>query len=87
MTSEVEVIRSPQEGRYYCVTTYTYKTGDNYEDARYFSTNPLRYLGKYIGSRSEGWGVNMKEWSHFINEEGAKLILTHCETTAFYRVV
>ncbi len=83
MDKKLEVICSPQEGRTYYSTTYTEKVGESpYE--RYFTTNPLTYVGKYTGSRADGWGINHKEWSYFINEQNEEIIVTHELTTAFY---
>ena len=83
MSHKVEVVCEPQEGRYYYTTTWTEKI-DNGE--RYFSTNPLRYVGKYIGGRIEGWGEKMQEWQHFINDRGEEVVVTCNDTTAFYEV-
>ena len=89
MTERVEVTLVPQEGRYYYVTTWTEQIiSNNYEHTVYYSTNPLHYMGKYIGGRIEGWGADMKEWAHFINEDGAEVTVMYNNvfTTAFYEV-
>jgi hypothetical protein len=80
---KMEVVRFPQEGRTYYCTTFTEKVGE-FPNERYFTTNPLTYVGKYIGSRSEGWGTNQKEWSYFINDQNEEIEITHTSTTAFY---
>ena len=82
-----KVILTPQEGRYYSVTTWTEQIISNdFESTTYYSTKPLKYVGKYIGGRIEGWGKHMKEWGHFMNEQGAVVVVTYNEelTTAFY---
>jgi len=81
-----EVVCTPQEGRYYYVALYTEIIGKGNDDARYFTTNPLKYLGLYTGSRVEGWGKNMKEWSHFMNIGNREHIILHDERTAFYHI-
>jgi hypothetical protein len=53
-------------------------------EKRYYTTKPLIYMGRYIGGRIEGWGNDMKEWSHFINDEGQEVIIRHSKLTAFY---
>jgi hypothetical protein len=80
-TMPIEVILEPLEGRYYYVTEYNERIGDVY-----FTTHGLKYVGKYFGTRMEGWGKNMKEMSHFMNDEGQEIIITHTEKTAFYPV-
>ena len=77
----VEVVRNPQEGRYYYATTFTKQDQEGY-----FTTNTLTYMGRYIGGRSEGWGKEMQEWSHFVNEKGEEVIITHKPRTAFYHI-
>jgi len=79
----VEVVCQPQEGRYYYVTTYTKQ---EQEQERYFTTNPLTYVGRYIGGRIEGWGKELQEWSHFVNEQGKEVIILHNPRTAFYHI-
>ena len=80
-TMPIEVILEPLEGRYYYVTEYNEQIGD-----AYFTTHGLKYVGKYFGTRMEGWGKNMKEMSHFMNDEGQEIIITHTAKTAFYPV-
>ncbi len=77
----IEVIREPQEGRYYYVTEYNEQIGDVY-----FTTNGLKYVGKYTGTRIDGWGKNMQELSYFTNDDGEEVIVRHTEKTAFYQV-
>jgi hypothetical protein len=89
--TKLEVVCEAQEGRYYYATTYTEETnasetGTNEtgtEEKRYYTTKPLIYMGRYIGGRIEGWGNDMKEWSHFINDEGEEVIIKHSKLTAF----
>jgi hypothetical protein len=84
IAEKVEVILNAQENRHYCVTDFSEIVNKDTEHMRYCSTNPLIYVGKHTGYRIEGWGKDMKEWSHFINEQGKEVIITHTETTAFY---
>ena len=86
MENRKEVVIDIQEGHYYYATTWTEKEVIDYYSNRYFTINPLKYVGKYIGGRMEGWGTEKKEWAHFINEDGDKVIVTYNQelTTAFY---
>lgn len=86
MTERKEVTIDPQMGKYYYVTTWTEKERINEYSNRYFSTNTLRYVGKYIGGRMEGWGKEQKEWAHFINADGEEVMIRYnsAMTTAFY---
>lgn len=79
----VEVVCQPQEGRYYYATTFTKQ---DQEQERYFTTNPLTYMGRYIGGRVEGWGKDQQEWSHFVNKQGKEISLRHKPRTAFYHI-
>lgn len=83
--AKLEVICQPQEGRYYYATTFTEEIGKGNE-TRYYTTNLLTYMGRYTGGRIEGWGNDMKEWSHFINDEGEEVIIKHSKLTAFYHI-
>ena len=88
MEARKEVVVDPQEGRYYYATTWTESEVIDDYTHRYFSTNPLKYVGKYIGGRIQGWGTAQKEWAHFINEQGEKVIVAYNQelTTAFYEL-
>ena len=84
--AKLEVICQPQEGRYYYATTFTEEIVDEKNETRYYTTNLLTYMGLYTGGRIEGWGNDMKEWSHFINDEGEEVIIKHSKLTAFYHI-
>lgn len=88
MTERKEVIVNPQMGKYYYVTTWTDKEMIDEYSNRYFSTKPMHYVGKYIGGRMEGWGKDLNEWAHFVDEKGEELVVTYnsAMTTAFYEV-
>ena len=86
MAERKEVVVEPQMGRYYYVTTWTEQEKIDEYSNRYFSTNPLRYVGKYIGGRMEGWGTEQKEWAYFTDDKGEDVVVTYNKalTTAFY---
>ncbi len=77
--TKLEVVCEPQEGYYYYAITYTSETGTSETG----TMKSLIYMGRYIGGRIEGWGNNMKEWSHFINDDGEEVIIKHSKLTAF----
>jgi hypothetical protein len=86
MAERKEVTVDPQVGKYYYVTTWTEQEKINEYCNRYFTTKPIHYIGKYIGGRMEGWGKNLKEWAHFVDEKGEEFVVTYNSemTTAFY---
>jgi CRISPR/Cas system CMR-associated protein Cmr5 small subunit len=86
MAERKEVVVDLQMGRYYYVTTWTEQEKIDEYTTRYFSTNPLRYVGKYIGGRMEGWGTEQKEWAYFTDDKGEDVVVTYNKalTTAFY---
>ena len=69
---EVEVFRNgPEIGKYYSTTFYTRTTGSYSKgDKKYFTTNPLIYVGKCIEHGSEGYGDNAEHWEIFENDDG-----------------
>ena len=81
---KVEVVVNAQENRYYFATHFTELVDKDTKRERYYTIHdPIQYLGKHTGMRSEGWGKDMKEWSHFIRD-GEEVVIEHTETTAFY---
>jgi hypothetical protein len=85
IATKLEVVCEPQEARYYYLTTFTEETGND-KNKHYFTTNPLTYLGRYTGSRAEGWGNEMKTWDYFINDNGEGVIIKRTKLTAFYHI-
>ena len=82
-----EVICNAQENRHYYVTNYTEIIDKGTDQPRYYTSNMVaNYVGKYTGSRAEGWGKNFKQWSHFITD-GIENIIQHTPTTAFIRLI
>lgn len=89
---EVEVYKIyPEYGKFYLTTTYTRKTGTYYNsNERYYSTNPLRYVGKYIKTiHSSGYYDNLV-YAIFINNKNnnneEKLEYTYEGTTCFIEI-
>ncbi len=78
----LKVVRDPQEGRYYYATTFTKQ-----DQERYFTTNPLTYMGRYIGGKViESRGKEPQEFSYFVNEKGEEVEVIHKPRTAFYHI-
>ena len=69
---EVEVFRlTPIVGKYYEKTTYTRKTG-NFPNEKYYSTNELKYVGKFI--KLEGFGERDGRFYYAIFEMDREII-------------
>jgi hypothetical protein len=69
-TNRIEVFRlSPQKGKYYEHAEYTEHFGV-WPHAHYFTTNPLRYVGKHIDHRCEGMGDGASHWDLFEDDDG-----------------
>jgi hypothetical protein len=78
----LEVVRDPQEGRYYYATTFTIQ-----DNERYFTTNPLTYMGRYIGGQIiERRDEEPQEFSYFVNKKGEEVEVIHNPRTAFYHI-
>lgn len=83
---EVEVFRiSPEEGKYYYTATHTRKTGSySQKNERYYTKNPLTYVGRYIETLRRGYGDNSQTWSIFDNYgEEVRVDFTYEGTTCF----
>lgn len=81
---ENEVYRLlPQEGRYYKTTTFTREVG-KWPNKRYYSTNELKYVGKFIKNISYGYHDDTELWSIFDNNGIEELVkYTDDGTTTF----
>jgi len=66
---EVEMYRIHLEpGKYYETAECTRKTGKGGDGVeRYYTTNPPRYVGKFIKTERSGFGDGMRVWSIFDN--------------------
>lgn len=71
---EVEVYRAILEvGKYYETAEYTRKTGTwGQRNEKYFTTNNLIYVGRYIKTERSGWGDGSRVWSVF--DDNGKII-------------
>jgi hypothetical protein len=86
MAKKLEVVREAQENRYYYVTDFTEVVDKDTDREKYYTIHPqTRYVGQHTGSRMDGWGKDMRMWSHFMNK-GHEVIVVHTNTTAFYHV-
>lgn len=86
--NEVEVFRLIlKEDCYYKTTTCTRQSG-RWPNVKYYSTNELQYVGKFIENRSEGYRDNATHWAVFDNN-GIEVIIyyTYEGTTCFVQVV
>jgi hypothetical protein len=80
---KLEVVCNAQEGQHYYVTNFTEFVHEGHRICYYTIHEPTEYVGKHTGSRIEGWGKGMKEWSYFM-KEGKEVVIEHTDTTAFY---
>ena len=81
--TECEVFRmTPEKGKYYKTTTYTRKNNN-----KYYSTNELRYVGKYIRHASYGFRDSAEHYAIF-EKNGIEEIVhyTYEGTTCFIEV-
>jgi len=64
---ELPVVRTPVVGKYYEATFYDRKDG-HWSNEKHFvnETTPRRYVGKYLRTRSEGWGDGADHWAIFL---------------------
>jgi hypothetical protein len=73
--AEIEIFSSgePIVGRHYVTTKYTRETA-----GRYFTTNPLRYLGAFVRQERYGWGDNSQVYQYF-NDNGIENTVIYAE--------
>jgi hypothetical protein len=68
--NEIEVFRLiPQTGHYYETAEATRRTG-NWDSLKYYTTNPLRYMGKFLYHRREGYHDVSQTWAYFEDDDG-----------------
>ena len=81
---EVEVFRlTPEVGKFYYTAEYTKKVG-TYPNYQYYTTNPLRYVGKFLRTERYGSGDGMTATS-FFDDKGTinRVVYTYEGTTSF----
>jgi hypothetical protein len=82
--AEIEVYRNePEEGKYYYTTTLTRRAG-NFPNQRFYTTNELVYVGKFIKHYKYGYHDNAVHWDIFDkNGTEIKVNYTYEGTTCF----
>jgi hypothetical protein len=73
----LEVVRAPQEGKYYYYTNWSRKIGDA-PNERYFTRNPMSQAGKYLRDEENA--------SVFLNFNREEVSVIHTEWLAFYEL-
>jgi len=70
LVKELAVVRLPIEGKYYEATTWDRKDGHWSNENHYtYETTPREYAGKYLRTRSEGWGDGADHWAIFLRDD------------------
>ena len=87
-SKEVQVFRlTPQEGKHYQTTLWTRRVG-NWPDEKYYSTNELKYVGKFIRHESVGYRDNAQHWDIFDNDGKEEIVnYTYEGTTSFVEII
>ena len=86
---EVEVFRvTPISGKYYATTTYTRTTGTWTENnKRYYSTNTITYVGKFIRGVTTGFGDVSTHYDIFEKNGKPEIVhYTYEGTTSFIEI-
>ena len=87
MNNDTEVFRiTPIVGKCYETTTYTRKIGNLYQE-KYYSTNPLRYVGVYIKEIRYGYGDGESVNAIFNNNGKEEIVRYSYEGTTCFREV
>ncbi len=89
-TTEVEVFRlMPQVGKYYETgrVTRVLVNGGKYLEQRYFTSEPLRYVGRFKSQHSWGAGDGKQVWDLFDNNGHEERVDYTYEGTTCYREV
>jgi hypothetical protein len=64
---ELQVIRTPLEGRSYEATFWTRKEGEWPNEKYYVNcTTPRHYVGQYLRHKQEGYGDSADHWAIFL---------------------
>jgi hypothetical protein len=81
---ETEVYRiSPQKGKCYYTAEWTKRVG-RWPNEKYFTTNPLTYVGEYLRTERYGMGDGGRAIDFFLlNEKEVQVEYTYEGTTSF----
>ena len=84
---EIEVFRlTPEKGKYYVTTTCTRKVG-HWPNTKYYTTNPLQYVGEFVKHFQQGWADGAQHWDIFTNNGKDEIVhYTYEGTTCFLEV-
>ena len=86
--SETQVYRlSPEAGKYYKTAEYTRAVG-TYPNETYFTTNTLKYVGKFVRGITEGSGDGRTHYDIFDKNGKAEIVhYSYWGTTSFVETV
>jgi len=84
MDDKIEVYRlTPKVNKYYMTTTWTEKVG-KWPNEKYYSTNKLRYVGRFLRHVSYGYMDNATHMDIFDNNGVEEIVnYTYEGTTSF----
>jgi len=86
---EVEVVRSPIEGKYYETTFWTRREG-LWPEEHYYTTVAVKreYVGMYLRHKQQGYGDGADHWAIFLRD-GVEIEIEYDYegTRAFYEVI
>jgi len=84
---ETEIFRlTPATDKYYETATYTRRTG-NWPNEKYYTFNPLRYVGKFIKHEQYGFGDGARVYAIFDNNGKMETVQYTYEGTTCFREV
>jgi len=85
---EIEIFRlKPEEGKYYETAEYTRCVG-RWPNEKYYTSNNLRYVGKFIKHESSGYGDAASHRGVFLINGNKEIVnYTYEGTTSFREVI
>jgi len=79
----------PETGKCYEYAEATRKIGSwSQGNERYFTANPMRYVGRFVRTERRGWGDGGEVWSIFVDNNGVehRVDYSYEGTTSFREV-
>ena len=88
MTNKVQVFRlTPEVNKYYMTTTWTEREG-KWPNEKYYSTNEIKYVGRFLRHVSHGYRDNASHMDIFDNNGVEEIVnYTYEGTTSFIETI